>query len=388
MPTPDQHLDVLHQLAEEHGLDPDSMVRIPLQFLTPARQTARVKPTPRRPTMRIEIVQNGRVLTQYNHQGRSYVEAPPRGEYTIRLTNTSRRSAFKTGRQLAVVSVDGLNIITGEKAGFDSPGYVVLPGQSIEIPGWRRSDTEVAAFQFKPQESSYTAQMGNGTSNTGVIGVAVYNEKRLSDTQLLPERLTTRRRRRVIEEEWEETDSLNDRINERARKKGLDSSGRPKKYPGYGATHRPTSGITGQTTTTRINDDSWDPISANSAGVAGAAGAAPESLGTSYGAKLDSMDLGREIMNFDGDDGGRTPFRSRARRRTPELGTGYGDRRTMYTTETTFHRDTEVPVEVITLQYAVREMLIEWGVPVREIPSPSAFPASHQSVPAPPGWRG
>jgi hypothetical protein len=383
----DQHLDVLHQLAEEHGLDPDSMVRIPLQFLTPARQKARVKPTPRRSTMRIEIVQNGRVLTQYNHQGRSYVEAPPRGEYTIRLTNTSRRTAFKTGRQLAVVSVDGLNIITGEKAGFDSPGYVVLPGQSIEIPGWRRSDTEVAAFQFKPQESSYTAQMGNGTSNTGVIGVAVYNEKRLSDTQLLPERLTTRRRRRVVEEEWEETDSLNDRINARALEKGLDSSGRP---TGLGALRRPTSGVT-ETTTSLINDDGpWGvPISANSAGVAAAAGAASEeSLGTTYGAKLDSMDLRREIMNFDGDDDGRTPFRSRARRRTPELGTGYGGRQALYTTETTFHRDTEVPVEVITLQYAVREKLIEWGVPVREIPRPSAFPASHQSVPAPPGWRG
>ena len=35
------------------------------------------------------------------------------------------------------------------------------------------------------------------------------------------------------------------------------------------------------------------------------------------------------------------------------------------------------------------EKLIEWGVPLPELPpTPSAFPASTSSVQAPPGWRG
>ena len=52
----------------------------------------------------------------------------------------------------------------------------------------------------------------------------------------------------------------------------------------------------------------------------------------------------------------------------------------------TFERATTAPAEKIEMQYAVREMLVKWGIPVYEAPpKPEAFPGP--SVAPPPGWR-
>ena len=52
----------------------------------------------------------GRVLPTYWHEGRRYVVGKPGNEYSIRVRNGS------TGRVLAVMSVDGVNVITGDTA--------------------------------------------------------------------------------------------------------------------------------------------------------------------------------------------------------------------------------------------------------------------------------
>ena len=119
----------------------------------------------------VEIVQGGRTLRQYNHGGRVFVEAPPEGDYSIRLTNRS------WGRRLCVLSVDGLNAIDGTDAGFNGPGYVLNGFQSITVKGWRRSDSEVAAFRFNPVGEGYAEKTGRGSANTGRIGVAVFEER-------------------------------------------------------------------------------------------------------------------------------------------------------------------------------------------------------------------
>lgn len=122
--------------------------------------------------MQIEIIgKKGRTLRSINHGGQTYIEAPAQGEYKIRLRNTSG------SRRLAIVSVDGVNVLDGKDAGFDGRGYVLRPWETIDIPGWLRSDSKVAKFEFKEQGGSYAAQTGRGTSNVGVIGVAVYDEK-------------------------------------------------------------------------------------------------------------------------------------------------------------------------------------------------------------------
>ena len=70
---------------------------------------------------------------------------------------------------------------------------------------------------------------------------------------------------------------------------------------------------------------------------------------------------------------------------TRSLGTGYGSRVESHTSETTFERSNKPPV-VLSLRYATRETLVAWGV-LSAQPSPNPFPAS-TGVPAPAGWRG
>ena len=121
--------------------------------------------------MKIEIVQSGRVLPSTYHDGKYFVEAPPTGEYAIRLINNSSQ------RRLAVVTVDGKNVIDGEPGSYNGGGYVLERYGRVDIPGWHRGNAEVAKFEFTPAEGSYAAQMGDGVKNTGVIGVAIFDEK-------------------------------------------------------------------------------------------------------------------------------------------------------------------------------------------------------------------
>ena len=71
----------------------------------------------------------GRVLPVHAHDGRSYVVGQPGNEYQIRIQN-------RTGAEiLAVVSVDGVNAVSGETAGWNQTGYV-LDLKSFKL--WRR----------------------------------------------------------------------------------------------------------------------------------------------------------------------------------------------------------------------------------------------------------
>jgi hypothetical protein len=62
------------------------------------------------------------------------------------------------GRLLGVVSVDGVNVISGETAAWQQTGYVLSPWQQHAVTGWRKSDAEVAAFHFTAAPASYAAR--------------------------------------------------------------------------------------------------------------------------------------------------------------------------------------------------------------------------------------
>jgi hypothetical protein len=54
---------------------------------------------------------------------------------------------------------------------------VLDPWQTININGWRKSETTVAAFQFAPLSGSYAAKTGR-PGDVGVIGMAVFQERK------------------------------------------------------------------------------------------------------------------------------------------------------------------------------------------------------------------
>lgn len=110
-------------------------------------------------------------LARHPHRGRDYVEGRPGHRYAVVLQNLTGE------RVLAVVSVDGVNAISGETAGSQQAGYVLQPWQRMEVRGWRKNLSEVAEFQFTALGDSYAARTGR-PGNVGVIGVAAFRERR------------------------------------------------------------------------------------------------------------------------------------------------------------------------------------------------------------------
>ena len=110
------------------------------------------------------------LLPVYQQRGTAWVAGRPGSRYAVRLSNRSG------ARVMVVLSVDGINAVTGETAGLGQVGYVLMPGQSAEITGWRKSLTEAAAFYFTALPDSYAARTDR-PDNVGVIGVAVFRER-------------------------------------------------------------------------------------------------------------------------------------------------------------------------------------------------------------------
>jgi hypothetical protein len=79
-------------------------------------------------------------------------------------------------RVLAVTAVDGVNVLSGETAAWDQTGYVFAPWQQYQVTGWRKSSSEVAAFEFSALGDSYAGRTGR-PANVGVIGVALFRER-------------------------------------------------------------------------------------------------------------------------------------------------------------------------------------------------------------------
>ena len=113
---------------------------------------------------------SGTPLRTYYHRGEYWVAGNPGARYAIEIRNTLHQ------RLLAVTSVDGINVLTGDTARWDQSGYVLHGEEAYEITGWRKSQAEVAAFEFTTVPDSYAARTGR-SANVGVIGVAIFRER-------------------------------------------------------------------------------------------------------------------------------------------------------------------------------------------------------------------
>ena len=112
----------------------------------------------------------GAVLPAHRHGGKLYIAGVPGHRYSVRLDNRT------SSRVLTVLSVDGVNAITGQTANPNQSGYVLDAWQSTEVEGWRKNMSEIAQFNFTALDDSYAARTGR-PANVGVIGVAVFREK-------------------------------------------------------------------------------------------------------------------------------------------------------------------------------------------------------------------
>ncbi len=112
----------------------------------------------------------GQRLQAHYHKGEYWVAGRPGANYAIQIQSRNG------GRLLAVTSVDGVNVLSGETAAVTQTGYVFNGWQGYDITGWRKSSAEVAAFNFTSIPKSYAARTGR-EENIGVIGVALFRER-------------------------------------------------------------------------------------------------------------------------------------------------------------------------------------------------------------------
>ena len=289
--------------------------------------------------MNVEIIQSGRVLRTHHHNGQSYAEAPVSGEYEVRLTNTSPK------RRCAVLSVDGLNVIDGKDAGFDGSGYVLGGFQSVTVKGFLRSESECARFTFAASTGSYTAQTGRGTKNTGVIGVAVFDEKE-KPVLFQPPPV-------IIKEEHH---------HHHYPRKCRSSSPPPSPF---------WYGVNGNSNTVTLGGSEVYGSTGGQDGMSFSCSTEAVSAKTPQSLYLNAP-VQTEVAT------------------AVDLGTAYGKAEAFFTTTTTFERSTPAPVAVLTLRYGTKEKLKEWGVPVDVTPAqseaPTAFPASRGYAQPPAGW--
>jgi hypothetical protein len=115
----------------------------------------------------------GRRLSGVNIAGRSYVVGRRNQRYTLVIHNKS------LDRFEVVASVDGLDVITRGPASLKRRGYILDARATLRIDGFRVDQRRVAAFRFGGVSKSLAAQT-YGARNVGVIGVAVFAEKKHS----------------------------------------------------------------------------------------------------------------------------------------------------------------------------------------------------------------
>jgi hypothetical protein len=122
----------------------------------------------------INIIVNGNRCKLYTHQGKNYVQANQGSEYVIEIKNNYYK------RILSVISVDGLNVLSGKKASENDTGYIIDSYHSEKIKGFRFSDDEWAMFKFgyKFNGKTYAQSKNDGSEiNCGIFGIRLFYEQ-------------------------------------------------------------------------------------------------------------------------------------------------------------------------------------------------------------------
>jgi hypothetical protein len=120
----------------------------------------------------VEVLVDGRQLSEYAARGRRYIEALENAEYEVRIHNP-------TGARVAVaLSVDGLNSIDARHtSAWDAHKWVIGPYGTISVRGWQMSGESARRFYFTTERDSYAAKLGQA-QNLGLITAVFFRERR------------------------------------------------------------------------------------------------------------------------------------------------------------------------------------------------------------------
>ena len=280
----------------------------------------------------LEIRVHGRPVREYHHNGEIWIEGRKGSDFTLRIENLTDK------RVLAVPTIDGLSVMNGEEASYDSGGYVLGPFMHLEIPGWRLDNDKVASFRFNKTGKSYAEKTGR-PQNIGVVGCAFFAEKQ-------PE---------IISRHY----------SPGSFSKGVSGDGiRTRSFlRSQGATPINDSGMP--------FDSSVDCSYSSSGGM---------EANCSH-----EVERGGEIRQDSAILFSNTSV-------SPSLGTEFGAEMTHRVVNTTFQKAHDKPDVEMTIHYGDREELRQRGVDLEQKPvtahRPSAFPKEETGCKPPTGWPG
>ena len=120
----------------------------------------------------VDVLVDGRRVTEYQGRGRRYIEALENAEYELRIHNP-------LGSRVAVaLSVDGMNTIDARHtSAWDAHKWVIEPYATIHVRGWQMSSENARRFYFTTERDSYGAKIGQ-TANLGVISAVFFRERK------------------------------------------------------------------------------------------------------------------------------------------------------------------------------------------------------------------
>ena len=242
-----------------------------------------------------------------------------------------------------------------ETADIAQGGYVLDPGRTFDISGWRKSDTHVAAFEFAALTDSYAARTGR-PGNVGVIGMAAFLEKPAPPPEA-PEVTRT-----PFTEDGRHGGAA--RQNE-SRADAAD------------AAEAATAEAPPAPAVRAARAAQSAPSSENAASVAGNASTDSAASAASAGAMAQEKSAA-----------GPASIASAPTRRE-RLGTAHGQREWSVTRPTTFERLSSTPQDLIEIAYDSYANLVAAGVIPQPTPRPRAFPNHNDSrgfVPDPPAY--
>ncbi len=284
----------------------------------------------------LQVLVHGKPVREYQHEGRLFLEGRKGTDFTIRLKNLTQQ------RILAVISIDGLSIITGEDASVTDGGYVLNARETLNIPGWSLNNDEVARFFFHKAAESYAGKSGK-PRNIGVIGAAIFKEKRQATTLL--------RGRGVTLDSYPSYDP--------------NGTAKGPVFQTFYCSNTAEPVREGPSWSTTIRADSFHPGEVNCNAV---------------------MEDSCTVQPSEVERGGGT-----VQEMAPsEIGTGFGKKQGFKVQEVAFYRESQTPNEVLEITYDTRKGLEKRGVDLNWRPTvarPKPFPGdSHCKPPA--GWNG
>ncbi len=179
LPEPDNHLPIWgdgeerkQEYMDVTRINPEKPSALGIVYYSATPPEGDVVATPAFAQGRIGFTiydKSGQKIPVIQSAGQYYIKGLIGQRYTIFFQNISNR-----GYEV-LVTADGIDSITGSEGKYSNAGYILFPGSSMTIRGFREARNDYKPFFFNEKDSPYIKDSNQGSAaNIGVIGFAIF----------------------------------------------------------------------------------------------------------------------------------------------------------------------------------------------------------------------